>query len=347
MMGMTSTPPSETRWPYATAIDGDSAKDFKAMSSQWHLEELAKSGRYSLHLKTMDGLNTIPFTVLTGAERTPVALIIAGVHGDEYEGPAAIHTLIEELDPGKIRGSIIFVPVANPVAFAATTRRHPVDHGDLNRSFPGSPHGGPADQLAHLLIGEFALVSNCIFSLHGWSKEASVVPYAEYGEGDTPAISASREAARSLGFPYLHPYHWPAGVLGNTALTHGIPIVEAEIGGMGTITSAGQTLYRSAILRFLAHFQVLQFPTEPQPEPMIVDHSDLVASHAGLFRSSVELADTVVAGQDIGTVHALDGSLLETLRSPRSGVVAILRRLASVQPGDRLAQLFYQREIIS
>jgi N-alpha-acetyl-L-2,4-diaminobutyrate deacetylase len=313
------------------------------MSSQWHLEELARSGRHSLRLTTLDGLTTIPFTVVTGAEQTPVALIIAGVHGDEYEGPAAIHALMEKLDPIKVRGSIIFVPVANPVAFAATTRRHPADSGDLNRSFPGSPHGGPTDQLAHLLIEELALAADCIFSLHGWSKEASVVPYAEYGEGDSPATSASRNAACSLGFPYLHPYDWPAGVLGNTALAHGIPIVEAEVGGTGTITSEGQTLYRSAILRFLAHFQVLQFPTEPQPEPIIVDHSDLLASHAGLFRSSVELADTVVAGQDIGTVHALDGSLLETLRSPRSGIVAIQRRLASVQQGDRLFQLFYQR----
>lgn len=315
------------------------------MSSQWRLEDLAKSGRHSLRLTARDGLTRIPFTVVTGAEQTPVALIIAGVHGDEYEGPAAIHDLIQELDPGKIRGSIIFVPVANPLAFAATTRRHPADNGDLNRSFPGSPHGGPTSQLAHLIIEELALVSNCIFSLHGWSKEASVVPYAEYGEGDTPAVSASREAARSLGFPYLHPYHWPAGVLGNTVLAQGIPIVEAEVGGTGTITSAGQALYRLAILRFLAHFQMLQFPTEPQPEPIIVDHTDLFAFQAGLFRSSVELAETVVAGQEIAKIYALDGSMLEIVRSPCSGVVAILRRLASVQRGDRLVQLFWQREI--
>jgi predicted deacylase len=315
------------------------------MSPQWQLKELAPSGRHFLALTTTDGLARIPFTVLVGAVRTPVALVIAGAHGDEYEGPAAIHDLIHELDPASIRGSIILVPVSNPLAFAAGTRRHPADNGDLNRTFPGKVDGGPSEQLAHLLMQEFALVSDCIFSLHGWSKEGSVLPYAEYAEGDTPAILASRDAAHSLGFQHLHPYRWPVGVLGNAVLTHGIPIVEAEIGGAGTITSEGQALYREVILRFLAHFKIVDFPALLDPKPVIVDHSDLFASQAGLFRSCVEPGDSLLADQEIGTVYAVDGSVLEILRSPRSGTVAILRRLASVQPGDRLLQLFWEREI--
>jgi predicted deacylase len=155
---------------------------------------------------------------------------------------------------------------------------------------------------------------------------------------------ASREAARSLGFRYLHPYHWPAGVLGNAVLSHGIPVVEAEIGGTGTITAQGQALYRQAMLRFLAHFRMVDFTPAPESAPILVDHCDLFASQAGLFRTSVELGDSVVTGRQIGTISGLDGSLLETLRSPCSGTVAILRRLASVQPGDRLLQLFWTRE---
>jgi predicted deacylase len=201
------------------------------MSSQWQLEELVRCRRHSLVLTTSDGLSKIPFTVVVGAVPTPVALVIAGAHGDEYEGPAAIQDLSSELDPCTVKGAVIFVPVANPAAFAAASRRHPADNGDLNRSFPGSAAGGPTEQLAHLLLGEFALVSHCILSLHGWSKEASLLPYAEYALGDTPAMNASREAARVLGFRYLHPYHWPDGVLGNAVLPHGIPIVETEVGG--------------------------------------------------------------------------------------------------------------------
>ena len=156
-------------------------------------------------MTTLDGLTKIPFTVVIGAARTPVALVMAGAHGDEYEGPAAIQDLMLQLDPDKVRGSIIFVPVANPAAFGAATRRHPADDGDLNRAFPGRAQGSPTEQLAHLLLQEFALVADCVLSLHGWSKEASLMPYAEYAVGDTPAMKTSREAAHVLGFRYLHP----------------------------------------------------------------------------------------------------------------------------------------------
>lgn len=314
------------------------------MSSQWQVNELVICHRNSLALTTMDGLTKIPFTVVTGATRNPVALVIAGVHGDEYEGPAAIQDLMQTIDPDEIQGSIIFVPVANPAAFASGTRRHPVDQRDLNRSFPGSAIGSPTEQLAHLIFNEFALNAACILSLHGWSKEASAVPYAEYSEGNTPAIYASQKAARDLGFQFLHPYHWPAGVLGDPVLAHGIPIVETEVGGTGTITAPGQALYREVILRFLAHFQMIEFDALPKPEPVLVSHSDVFTSHAGLFRSSVEIGDPVVAGQEIGTVHDLDGSVLERLQTLRSGTIAILRRLASVQPNDLLLQIFWDRE---
>jgi predicted deacylase len=314
------------------------------MSTQWQLENLAASHRYSLAVTTLDGFTQIPFTVFVGAAPRPLALVIAGAHGDEYEGPAAIQDLINELDPQKIQGSILFVPVANPVAFAAATRRHPVDDGDLNRSFPGSAHGGPTEQLAHLLLQEFVFTADCVLSLHGWSKEASLIPYAEYAEGDTAAMRASRDAAHQLGFQYLHPYEWPAGVLGEAVLARGIPIVETEVGGTGTITPGGQVFYREVILRFLDHFHVLEFPRKPGPRPVLVDHSDIFAPHAGLFRTSLEPGDAVVAGQQVGTISSLDGSLLATLQAPRSGIVAILRRLASVQPHDRLVQIFWERE---
>ena len=66
-----------------------------------------------------------------GLSAGPLALITAGVHGDEYEGPAAIFSLAQLLSPDRVRGTIIAVPVANPAAFAAGTRVHPGDGCNL------------------------------------------------------------------------------------------------------------------------------------------------------------------------------------------------------------------------
>ena len=65
--------------------------------------------------------------------------VLAGVHGDEYEGPVAIADLLAALDPAALAGTLIALPVANPPAFAAGTRTSPLDGLNLARCFDGDP----------------------------------------------------------------------------------------------------------------------------------------------------------------------------------------------------------------
>jgi len=129
-------------------------------------------------------------------------------------------------------------------------------------------------------------------------------------------------------------------VLGEAALKLGIATVETEVGGMGTVTPEGQKTYRDVVLRFLGHFGVYEYRGEPACQPKIVGHVDVMSNYAGLFRSRVRPAQQVDAGLVLGTLHGLGGACLEEVRAPRDGIVAILRTFGSVQPGDRLIQLF-------
>jgi predicted deacylase len=316
------------------------------VDSQWQIESLALKSRHALEVHGTDDVK-IPFTVLVGKKLKPAALIMAGVHGDEYEGPAAILDLVEEINPAALEGSIIFVPFANPEAFAATSRRHPADNGDLNRSFPGEPQGKPTMRLAHLLVSEFVSQADCIFSLHGWGKEALVHPYVEYPAGDSETARTSRQAALASGFEYVYPYLWPKGVLGNYALQRGIPILEGEIGGMATITPHGQKLYHDAILRFLAHFNIFQFQAEvsrAQHGIHVVHHQEIRASQNGLFQSRLTVGDAVSAGETLGVIRGLNGVHLVTLQAPCAGMVGVMRTLSSVTTGDMLFHLFIESE---
>src|SRR5215472_2601546 len=76
-----------------------------------------------------------------GDSTGPLALIIAGVHGDEYEGPAAAFSLTDSLSPDRLHGTVVAVPVANPSAFEAGTRLNPIDGLNLARTFPGNARG--------------------------------------------------------------------------------------------------------------------------------------------------------------------------------------------------------------
>ncbi len=318
------------------------------MRKQWNPDILPLRSRNSLKLALPgygEGSSVeIPFTVFVGGQRDPHLLVISGVHGDEYEGPAVLHDFVQEIDPAQLRGTLTLVPIANPQAFHAGARRNPADLGDLNRAFPGNATGSATERLAHLLFQELVLGNDAILSLHGWSKEAAVVPYAEYPDVHNEPGGRSCAAAHALDFEFLHPYQWPAGVLGEAALKFDIATVETEVGGMGTVTPDGQATYRDVVIRFMAHFGMQDYVGNVPRTPKIVSHTDLLANSAGLLRSRVCPGDWVERGQLLVTVHALSGECLEEVRAPRAGIVAILRTFNSVQPGARLVQLFWEAE---
>ena len=300
----------------------------------------------TLKLRGFPGGLEIPFHVFVGRASKPRVLLIAGVHGDEYESVAVLHDIASEINPNDLGGTLTIVPVANPQAFYAGTRRNPVDLGDLNRSFPGNPEGTTSERVADLLFQNLVLASDGVLSMHCWSKEATVVPYVEYSVDRTEVGRRSFAAARALGLKFLHPYTWHPGLLVAAATRYGIPSIEPEVGGMGTVTPDGQRIYRSIIYRFLQHWKLLE-PSAPctdalHPDPEIIDHSDCLSNHAGLFRSCVNVGDVVKKGSLLGTVHDLTGRCIEQARASRAGTVGILRTFASVQPGDRLAQLFWR-----
>ena len=318
------------------------------MAKHWNPEAIKPGSRNALKVELegyASGIRVeIPFHALIGAKSGPRILLIAGVHGDEYEGVAALHDIAGELDPQTLNGCVVVVPVANPQAFHAGTRRNPVDFGDLNRAFPGDPSGTITQRLAAVLFEEFVLGSDAFLSLHGWSKEATVIPYAEYPLGQGQVVEKSKAAALHLGIEYLHPYVWPAGVLGDAAIRHGIAAVETEVGGMGTITPEGQDITRSIILRFLEFWGVIRSGTAPPKRAglrqKIVDHDDIFAGSAGLFRRRVEIGQQVSQGEILGRTFGLEGRCLEEVLAPGPGIVAILRMNSSIQPGDRLVQVF-------
>lgn len=78
---------------------------------------------------------TVPIHVFDAAEPGPVALIQAGIHGDEIAGVHALEELLEEgLRPA--RGRLMIVPTMNRAAYRARLRAAPGGL-DLNRQFPG------------------------------------------------------------------------------------------------------------------------------------------------------------------------------------------------------------------
>ena len=89
----------------------------------------------------------IPITVVRNGDG-PTALLTGGNHGDEYEGITALLKLSGRLRAEDIRGRVIIVPMMNHPAVLNGTRTSPLDKGNLNRAFPGSPTGTLTQRIA-------------------------------------------------------------------------------------------------------------------------------------------------------------------------------------------------------
>src|SRR5690554_1949379 len=84
----------------------------------------------------------------------PTALLTGGNHGDEYEGPVALYKLAASLELDRIHGRVIIVPAMNYPALEAGRRTSPIDNGNLNRVFPGSPNGTVTEKIADYFCRE-------------------------------------------------------------------------------------------------------------------------------------------------------------------------------------------------
>lgn len=296
------------------------------------------------------GIIPVPVTVLTGGAG-PTALLVAGTHGDEYEGQLALHRIVRELDPGAITGRLIVLPALNTPAVRAATRVSPVDGINLNRAYPGKANGSPTLQIAHVVAQELLPVADYALDLHSGGSSAFYLPSAYIYEGPSASrFRAKRDAAETLGLPWsirVTPQNGSRTFSG-LAEELGICTISTEIAGGGMVTPRLTEQLFSGLLRLLHSWGVLR-TSQADPEVgrtrwlQMQPGSTVYAQTRGIFEraSSVNLGDEVAAGECAGRIHSLDdiGSPPVEVISPRSGIVGIVRRPPLVERGDGLFTL--------
>ena len=117
----------------------------------------------------------IPCTVIARGNG-PTVLILAGNHGDEYQGQIAIMKLARELEAGKVSGRLILIPSLNFPAARASTRLSPLDGMNMNRAFPGEAEGPVTSQIAHHLRTVLFPISDAVIDIHSGGRSMEFVP---------------------------------------------------------------------------------------------------------------------------------------------------------------------------
>lgn len=306
------------------------------------------------------GVIPVPVAVISSGEG-PTALLVAGTHGDEYEGQVVLHELIRSLEPKHLTGTLIILPAANAPAVRSGTRVSPIDGGNLNRSYPGGPHGAPTDQIADVISGTLLPMADMVLDLHSGGSNSTYVPCTFLYRGpDERAWQQKVAAARVMGLPYVVVVRerFEPGSLNTAGDDAGVVSLSAELGGGATVEPGVLAMARQGVRSVLVHQGILAaspgavagapYGDEPVStrgcEPRWVEfvpESPVIAASAGILEPLVVLGQRVASGEAVARVHAID----DLTRAPREhtaqvdGVVAVLRRPALVSPGTYLVHV--------
>ena len=294
------------------------------------------------------GYYPVPIACIAGGDG-PTVLLSGGVHGDEFEGPAALMRLLQDLSPTEINGRIIILPALNTPAVLASSRVSPLDRVNMNRAFPGDANGGPTHMLAHFI--EACLLPECdaAIDLHSGGKAAVFAPCV-LTEADMETDIGKRNMA--LADAFGAPFTWLSGrhndnrSVNAAAARQGVSMIAAELGGGGGCDPLMTDFAERSLRRCLHHLGILSVAVEAEPEASrLVQFSEpghnLTAPAAGLFDRQFSIGDEVRVGDRAGLLHFIGEPLRPSmeLQFAASGIVLAQGNRGLVERGDSLAMI--------
>ncbi|MCP8894931.1 succinylglutamate desuccinylase/aspartoacylase family protein [Shinella daejeonensis] len=326
-----------------------------SLSPLWTDIEWNRDGRqgsflnleHSVH-RSAYGLVSIPVSLFKNGSG-PTLLLMAGSHGDEYEGQAILTRLIQTLDYRAISGRIIVLPAANLPAAMEGTRTSPLDAGNLNRCFGDMFSDSPTSRIANYITNVILPMCDVVFDFHSGGSSLDYLPctYASVS-GDSQTVAQTLAALEFMNAPiaWIHKGIPQGPEAGRAAYRQDVMYLSGEFGGGGRISRRATWVAERAIYRLMAHLDLAPLPPEwGEPlEARLMTASQshyFYADHDGVFEPAADLGDDVRKGELAGTIFNPETPARPATQVtfPGSGIWICARAIGRVRRGDCLGHL--------
>ncbi|MGA0868548.1 MAG: succinylglutamate desuccinylase/aspartoacylase family protein [Planctomycetota bacterium] len=269
---------------------------------------------------------SIPVRIVHGRKEGPVLWISACLHGDEISGLEIVRQVLQRVDPGRLRGTLLAVPIVNAYGFLQQSRYLP-DGRDLNRSFPGSARGSLAARLAHLFVREIVDRSTHGIDLHTATRHRSNLAQVR-ADLDDPTTRAFAEA---FGAPVALHSRTRDGSLRESAARRGKPVLVFEGGEALRFDPEVIRIGTQGVLQAMDQLGMLQRKRRLQTTQLVARRSEwLRAPRSGILRLTTRIGAEVEPGQVLGEVSDPFGENA----APARGLVIGQALLPTVHQGD-------------
>jgi N-alpha-acetyl-L-2,4-diaminobutyrate deacetylase len=286
----------------------------------------------------------IPITVIKNGIG-PSALLTGANHGDEYEGPIALMDLAMSLKAGDIEGRVIILPAMNYPAFRAGTRTSPIDRGNMNRSFPGSPSGTVTEKIADYIQTVLLPEASIVLDFHSGGKTLDFIPFASAHVLENKEQQAACVAAvEAFNAPYsmIMLEIDNVGMYDTSVEDQGKTFVTTELGGGGTSTARSNAIAKKGVRNVLKHAGIMKGELEIAPSVMLDMPDDdcfVFSQDDGMIEAVRDLGEEVQEGEIVARVWPVDrtGRAPLDYRARRSGILASRHFPGLVKAGDCMA----------
>lgn len=288
--------------------------------------------------------------VARGAKPGKRAVLVSGVHGDEMSSMHTVQTVMNQLDPAEMSGTVMAVTDVSRPAMESMQRRWPnsgrgIDLIDMNREWPGNENGVTAPSRHAGLLFNRLLRPNADFAIdfHTGTTGFEVTAF-NIGGMDVPEVKSMVEL-----YPVgqIFDNHVYPGVLHNAFMDVGIPSFTPEVGAARGLALEMISLFVEGTMNVLKHHGIVAGPMgrTGKDVSVFVGNSSfpILATAGGLVEHLVKLNDKVEAGQKVAVQRNSFGEVVAEYTSGVGGEITGQRSDAMSEPGNPLVFILYHK----
>jgi uncharacterized protein len=337
--------------PQRTVYTGDVIQGKKVLSAL-DVNDLERGKKHAFYFEGVQ-MSTgqhwyVSVIVAVGMKPGKRIALTSGVHGDEISPVHTIQTVMSQLDPAQMSGTVLAVPDVSRPALEGMARRWPnsgrgIDLIDMNREWPGNENGSSAPSRHAGILFNRLFRPNADYALdfHTGTTGMDVTAF-NLARMELPEVRAMAEL-----FPIDQIFDNAAypTLLANAFINVGIPALTPEIGASRILDLNMIPLFVEGTMNVLKYHGVIsgQMGRTGRDTDIFIGNSThfILATHGGFVELLVKLNDKVKIGQKVAIQRNTFGEVVEEYTSGVAGEVIGRRSDATAEPGIPLIAIIY------
>jgi predicted deacylase len=330
----------------STVYTGDMINGKKVVSSL-NTSDLAPGKKHLLYFQGVQ-MSTgqywyVSLIVAKGAKPGKRFTLTSGVHGDEMSSVHTVQTVMNQLNPAEMSGTVMAVlDIARP-AMESMQRRWPssgrgFELTDMNREWPGNENGFSAVSRQAGLVFNRLLKPNTDLAIDFHTGATGLDASAFHiGDMSIPDVRTMM-MLYPIGMMWDNPVY--PGVLHNAYIDSGIPCFTPEIGAARRLDLDMIPRFIEGTMNVFKHYGVMPGAigrTAVDANVYIGKSAfPVLITQGGFIELFVKLNDKVIPGQKVAVQRNAFGEVVAEYTSPVHGQIGGLRSDATSEPGNVL-----------